>query len=897
MKRFIIKAILFIVILPIVFSCNNNPQKHNWIKTQNGIKIYVNNKDKENQYFWVGETFDSIAHGDGILRIYKDRTLIDIKNINAFYGSIDSKSIVKVGNNDQYIGSVSSDKFEGFGVYLKGNEIYVGEFVEGKPSGFLKLYKSGKLYYSGEWIEGKFNGMGTLYKEDGSIKSGNWEKGKLVQTEVDIQLPEGHFKGFVKNNLPDGFGTMEYQDSSKYSGNWKNGLWNGPGLYTNLTETIRSNWKNGYLNGVSSIKIPRYEYNGGYLLGFPHGLSFSKYDDQYTYLGYMMRGVREGYGEMEWQNGDSYKGDWHNNVFEGNGLYIYKQQKATYDGEWREGLQHGNGYYRSLDFTYNGMWEEGWINGEGKIVFKNGDKYKGNFVENKFHGSGIYEYANGNIYEGEFVNGKFNGLGTFYFSNGDIYSGEFKDGEIYGDGTLILMEEDKPIAITANWPGAHKFPTQGSILFSNGDIYEGELVNGMPTENGKWISEKDLANNKDWANNANDYYKEHKEDIDKVRKGMTIAMIGVVAIGAVAIVATGGAATGAVIVAVKVMNAASTALDVAAVTASTASNVVEYNNAETQEEKNEIIKASAIEAGTQIISLATKTKSGKVLKSSAQRVAKVALSNGIKEIGKKSVIKLSNKKVFGKMVSIAVDNHQVKSKQLVAASITSSFMKKSLRKKTLDGIKETLKEGELKKHTFRLLKPVLFSLFMGEKIEQINLTQEEYNSIINNPSTIGALIEKYTESPSNYVEFFIKLSNGNSQQLKGILTLPQIKEYISQNILFTSEVNNYEAAETFNRMLTDSKWKKEKGRIAFIFVDVMEKINRSNLKFRLHEHPEISSVNKKNHNLYNKVLLIFNEENSIDKIIDKLDKFASENMADDSYYEFSKNIKEYQNIK
>lgn len=666
MKNFAIKSFVFLLIIGILFSCNKNDQQDNWIVDQNGVKLWVDEDNKELQYIWEGETFDSVAHGAGVLKIIRNDSVIEERNIEAYYGSINPKSIVSVGANEKYIGNLSGDKFNGYGVYVKGNEIYVGNFKESKPEGFLSLYKNGNFYYTGYWSEGKFNGEGTLYKEDGSIKSGDWEHGNLVQTEVDVQLPEGHYKGYVKNNLPDGIGTMVYQDRSKYSGKWKNGLWDGEGTYISAQDTIIANWESGNIIGDAILSIGNYFYEGSIFDNSPNGIGNLIVENGSFYSGGWLDGKRSGIGEIYFVNGDSYIGEWKNNEFNGEGTYQYLSQKSKYRGTWKDGLQDGIGSYESPEFSYIGEWEAGWIDGEGIFKYKNGDSYNGTFHENLFDGIGTYTFSNGNFYEGEFIKGKISGLGRFHFKNGSLYEGEFLDGKIYGDGTLHLIENGKSVSITGFWTPDGKFPTKASILFPSGDIFEGSIVNGFPSKDGIWISSDDVKKRKlvVWlienspAHIANEFYKRNKETINWVLTGASVAVttVGIFAGPEMAVIA-------------ESINIAINAIDATLAIESAKIDIAE--NLILGEDISEPLE----ELGTQVALNAAfilLPKAFKALKPLGKPIKNVVRSNlGLlaeKSTGsllkKKSVINFTKGKIFGKQYKINLEKVSGNKKKL-----------------------------------------------------------------------------------------------------------------------------------------------------------------------------------------------------------------------------------------
>ena len=519
------------LVLFIASACSSTIDSQ-WIRSENDVLLWTASSDTTKSYIWDGDVIDSIANGSGILYVIDTKGKETVSNVNMFYGSSSPEDVITMDDGSSYIGTLIDDKMEGFGVLVKNNEVYIGTFHESKPNGFLKLYRKGKLYYEGYWKEGTFNGEGTLYKEDGSIKTGNWIAGRLSQTLVDAQLPQGHYYGYSKDGKPDGLGKMDYIDGTSYQGKWKAGLWEGDGLYTNNNDSVYGIWEEGKVCGDVIYRTPELYFEGTFIDNVPIGVGNLVQVDGSYYSGFWLDGKREGNGDMVFPNGDSYTGEWANNEFDGFGVYEYATAKAVYQGDWAGGLQNGNGLYKCPQFSYNGQWDKGWMDGDGVLTFSNGDRYEGTIHENMIDGIGSYNFANGNWYEGEFVNGKMNGLGVFQFQNGNRFEGEFYEGKIYGDGTMYLVGEKGTVSITGFWPKDGSFPKEASILFENGDLYEGPLNNGVPTQEGTWISGEERQQRLDKVNNStlhkfNELYKKHRETINWCLTGVSAVVTSV----------------------------------------------------------------------------------------------------------------------------------------------------------------------------------------------------------------------------------------------------------------------------------------------------------------------------------------------------------------------------------
>lgn len=669
MKQYYHILLFIIFTLLLATSCVSSIEG-SWVKSDgDGIRVWLADADSTLTYQWEGESFDSVAHGNGILRIIDNGTVIEEKSAKAYYGALVETDIVNVSERENYIGELYDDKFQGYGVYDKNGEIYIGHFQDSKPHGFVSWYKNGKPFYVGMWADGNFHGEGTLYKEDGSIKSGEWDNGKLTQTLVDVQLKNGHYNGYVKNNKPDGIGKMEYADGSLYSGKWKNGAYNGSGVYVNGTDTIVGDWDNGKISGDVIYRSDKFFYEGSMVDNYPTGIGNLTVEDNSFYTGNWVDGKRAGIGDIYYVNGDSYLGEWEDNQFSGNGKYIYETQKASYDGEWLDGLQNGHGYYRSPDFAYSGEWEKGWMDGEGTLVFKNGDKYEGTIHENLIDGIGTYTFKDGNFYEGEFVEGQMSGLGIFHFKDGTTFEGEFLNGKIYGDGTLNLVENGKVISITGFWEPDKTFPKSASILYPTGDLYEGPIVNGYPTNDGVWTTAEERIKNIDKVENsslhkANEFYKRNRESIDWCLTGVSLAVSFIP-----------GAGEG-MNIALNVIDA-SMAIASAAIDADEAAALGEDNSAQLANLRNEIaINVTLIAMPKAIKKL---RKLGKPLKNvTRSAAASIGLKSAGKFIAKKTAIKFIKGKVYGKAIKLSVVKVKGGARKIERALVRNKYTKKPM---------------------------------------------------------------------------------------------------------------------------------------------------------------------------------------------------------------------------
>ena len=108
-------------------------------------------------------------------------------------------------------------------------------------------------------------------------------------------------------------------------------------------------------------------------------------------------------------SGDIYEGNFKDDLFDGEGHYIYKTSGQEYTGEYKNGLMHGKGLYEwSQGEYYRGSFVNGKKEGNGEMHWADGRSFIGPFINGRPQGIGIYD--NGINYKGEveFINGKLN---------------------------------------------------------------------------------------------------------------------------------------------------------------------------------------------------------------------------------------------------------------------------------------------------------------------------------------------------------------------------------------------------------------------------------------------------------------------------------------------------------
>lgn len=826
---------------------------------------------------WEGNLFEGVAHGSGKIVTVNEKGTQNAKDVSAFYGALNPDDIVEVDNGGKFVGKTDDNKMVGFGVLVQGKDLFIGDFENSKPNGYLKWYKNDSLYYDGHWQAGTFHGEGTLYKEDGSVKAGTWNNGKLIQTFCKASTSLGVYEGYILNDMPDGQGTMTYKNGFSYVGLWAKGKWSGKGIYTSDTDTISGEWSNGLLNGEAICRTSEYIYNGEFSENKPSGIGNFSLRDSLKYKGSWIDGKMYGYGILCLPNGDNYIGNLVNNEFEGVGTYFYNSGD-TYEGEWNEGLQHGYGLYRSKSFEYIGNWDSGWINGEGKVTYPNSDSYEGCFVENEIHGKGRYAFHNGNVYEGEFVDGKFNGLGTFYFADGNIFQGEFHNGKIHGDGTLYVKTGESFISITAFWNG-NKMLSEASVLFSNGDLYEGELIEGVPTNKGKWTSEKERTSKNAAViakslNNANDSYKKHKKEIDeavyKVSKFLTaVELVAPVAGDILCLVPYCQIAGRGLKLVGKSAHYANVALNVVDAGANIASAGLDTHN-DINEGKDPTI--SAVKLGSHVAINAAFVFGPKMLKKKPAKKVVAKLGPVAKGSLKKSFVQLNKNKVFAKIYNIVKDkagNYERK-----AANSTCANMMKVVARKA--SFKSKFLAHKIAKS---LLQKELNAIRTKGAIE---LTKKELDYLLKNPKALRSFIKSKGGGNKNFQEFFIRLamSENGKAAIKEIMANPEIRRYVDRAIRNGGGKHEWLMAKNFTDFLTNPKWGADGQFLALALTKLVQNTERVIFKYG-GKHGSTNSGS-----FHNGLARVIDNCSTKEELFLEIKKYAKQHLSKESYAEF-----------
>jgi hypothetical protein len=173
----------------------------------------------------------------------------------------------------------------------------------------------------------------------------------------------------------DGYGRYEGLDDGgnkvKYVGNFAKNTMHGTGLLTTAVG---------------------FEFDGSFVEGKKNGPAVVRgtlNDVKFTFEGHYVDDQRHGFGRIEHENGNSFEGEFENNVKSGFG--IESSQGGKYQGWYQDDAFHGFGHLEKFSSTdYYGELKQGKQHGLGVVKYvQSGWRYAGDFEADQPHGFGI----------------------------------------------------------------------------------------------------------------------------------------------------------------------------------------------------------------------------------------------------------------------------------------------------------------------------------------------------------------------------------------------------------------------------------------------------------------------------------------------------------------------------
>lgn len=171
-----------------------------------------------------------------------------------------------------------------------------------------------------------------------------------------------------------------------------------------------------------------------------NGFCLKIWKDGRKFKGYYLNNKINGWANLIRLDFDL-KGDFCNDILNGYGEFVDKEENIIFKGYWMNGKLEGIGIELGSDYKYFGCFINRVKNGYGKQIWTDNEVYEGSYKDGLFDGYGIYYFKNGDYYIGEWKNNEKCGFGEQKYSNGKAYIGYFKDDKKDGFGIYRFSED------------------------------------------------------------------------------------------------------------------------------------------------------------------------------------------------------------------------------------------------------------------------------------------------------------------------------------------------------------------------------------------------------------------------------------------------------------------------
>lgn len=207
-----------------------------------------------------------------------------------------------------------------------------------------------------------------------------------------------------------------FPDDSSYAGDLINGEPSGFGVITYASgDVIKGQWVDGVLSGWGQkLYADGYKYSGEFQQSKRHGYGrcytdVAGKDDWYKHEGLYVNGAQCGYGELKNKHG-TYMGTFADNKYAGHFICQYVDGDS-FEGEYVNDLRHGKGVYKydsgAGDYSkYEGMYANGKKQGLGTFTSRDGAYHTGQFVNDVEEGKFKYVTSEGKRYDWVYKHGK-----------------------------------------------------------------------------------------------------------------------------------------------------------------------------------------------------------------------------------------------------------------------------------------------------------------------------------------------------------------------------------------------------------------------------------------------------------------------------------------------------------
>lgn len=261
-------------------------------------------------------------------------------------------------------------------------------------------FQDGSIY-TGNFVKGSFQGRGKIIFSNGNTYEGEWLNDLKSGKGIMVYKNGDRYKGYFKKDVFWGKGSYHFHTGDTYSGDWINGLAHGKGKYL---------FKDGE------------KYEGEFHKGSFQGKGAFYYADGSIFIGNWKQNKRDGSGKLHYKDGRKIVGKWKNDqliqdqVPSSSTINPPKENvviENTSNDNTRFWKDCNNSYCHKetgeLKYQDGSTWQGDFLNGQphgnGTLIYVGGNKYKGEFSNHAPNGEGVMYFANGQVAGGTWVDG------------------------------------------------------------------------------------------------------------------------------------------------------------------------------------------------------------------------------------------------------------------------------------------------------------------------------------------------------------------------------------------------------------------------------------------------------------------------------------------------------------
>lgn len=390
-------------------------------------------------------------------------------------------------DNGYYKGEILDNYRNGHGVYYFSNgDIEECDWNMGISVGKFRFEFANGSVRTGEYVNGKEHGY-CHFVNDRLDVTELWIEGKRVSAKGKKIYSDGVYDGQFDGELnKSGGGVIFLNNGIKYEGSFNQDQKHGQ--FKKILQNgdyYKSKWAND-----KCIYRSELIFNSKHRVGLYDGT---------IYDGDFKDGNKEGFGRMEYVNGDIEQGQLINNHFTGKTKYTFENGDYKYNfykgGYKTDGQIIFNSYKTNIDLPegqYTGYMVDGLKSGKGSLFLPNGTKIECEFKNNISDGNGSIIYPNNDAYYGQVYNNKRLGQGTYIRNDGSQYSGSWQNDVLIGKASVVDNENNttstkfKKDSFIQQFFYGNEGTIKGKYKIETTDMsYRGKVLNTKPNGKGE----------------------------------------------------------------------------------------------------------------------------------------------------------------------------------------------------------------------------------------------------------------------------------------------------------------------------------------------------------------------------------------------------------------------------